>query len=57
MAEVAVQIRERVNVKLSVSTLHGILGKIHYFLFGWNYNDERNNRDRIASVWYCEGPW
>lgn len=32
--EVAVQIRERVNVKFSVSTLHGILGKIHYFLFG-----------------------
>lgn len=44
-------------MKLSVSTLHGILGKIHYFLFGWNYNDERNDRDRIAFVLYYEGPW
>lgn len=55
--EVAVQVREGFNLELSGSTLYGILGKIHYSLFGWNYSDERNDRDRIEYVLYYGGPW
>lgn len=50
--EVAVQVRERFNLKLSRSTLQDILEKSQYSYFGWNYSGERNDRERIALVLY-----
>lgn len=55
--EVSVQVRERFNLKLSVTTLQRCFGGRVIILILAELQCERKDRERISFVLYYGGPW